>query len=507
MEEKKIVGYDPETGAPIYEETATTQETVETAPETQETPVETESVEAAVDFATPEYSEMPAEESNKKKIGIFIGVVAAVIVIAIGIVLAIMFLVKKPKDIVSDACEKTFENFAKGDNLLFSAIVPKGFEGAKELTLAVEGAYEDTWLESDVSFDVTIAANDDKLQVYGGVKSDSDGIPYIEAVLDATDGQAKLASPLLKNVYVYDFTKECTGFLADYMDMAGISSDDISEYYASIHDAAKDAVENPDKYEDFRKRFEEVADNFEYKKIDSEEFTIDDKDVKCKGYKMIITEENMEEFCDAYLEMTQEAITEGLGAYIEEMSGEDMEDLMEDYKDELMYAFEDMDDIEINFYVYKNELAAITCEVEGEDISIQFQGGDYRAQNMVIEVAGVKAKINSSKDDGVEKFTVKVAKQEVFSYEYDSESGDLSLVIAGEGEIEGINIKSEDGEWTVSLDDFVYEDAEISGSISLTTDAEFKDIDGKEFLLNDASEDDFYEILEEEAGAIEELLY
>ena len=79
----------------------------------------------------------------------------------------------------------------------------------------MEGSIEDTWAEEEVTFDANIAADESKLQIYGGIDlSEVEELPYIDAVIELNDSKLLVASSLLKNVYAYDYTEECLMYKA-----------------------------------------------------------------------------------------------------------------------------------------------------------------------------------------------------------------------------------------------------------------------------------------------------
>ncbi|MCR4787713.1 MAG: hypothetical protein K5888_03915, partial [Lachnospiraceae bacterium] len=192
------------------------------------------------------------------------------------------------------------------------------------------------------------------------------------------------------------------------------------------------------------------------------------------------------------------------------MADMDVDDLMDEMFGEFDDTIEDMEDFEIDFYIYQNALAAIEAEVEDEKISLQFQGGDYRAQNILLESDEFTSAIKGKIDGNKETMTVEVDDEEVFAYEFDSKSGDLTLTVNDgydEYELEGINIKSEDDEVVISLDEFAPEDSEIeiNGTITIKKAAKIKEMSGDEFDIGSADEDELEEVINEESEAFEEL--
>ncbi len=467
-----VIGFDPNTGAPIY---------------------------AA-----------PAQKKNK---GLLIGLIAAaaVLVVALAVVLVMVFL-GNPEKKVTKAMIKTFGNFANGDNKLATALnVTDIFEGG-EYTISFEGDVTDTYFEETVSADGAFIKSKDALQITGGADlSDIEDIPYLEGILEWNASEIIADVPLFGYAFVYNYTEDVDGILTDLFDEIDMDPEEVNE---AIAEAYKTLFSNQGKLEEseFYKGMMDIVEkdlkgSYEFEKCDAEEFEINDKDVKCKGYEMVIPKKAMKKYMNDYLAYVGQYYDEVMGSAFEEISGESFEDLMMEAADEMDEMWDELGDLTMRYYIYKGEIAAISCEIQNVEVTLELNGGDYRAQNMTLKVPGGKAYIESEIEDGVETLKFKVDSEELFSYEYDSESGDLSFMVNDgwdEMEFDGINIKKEKDAFVVGLDiEVEEEDMAIEGTVTLKKGADMKEISEDTFDLNSADEDDFMEMAEE----IEDLVY
>ena len=480
---KKIVSYDPMTGAPVYEGQAPSSVV----------PV----------GAVP--------EKKKGKGGLIAAIVAAVVVIA-AIVVGLIFLLGKGKPSVQiyNAFENTFNNLNKGENLLLTALSPEGLQKAETFTLSAEGGIYDSYWDEEATGSIDMIKSKDALQINLGVDlSDIEGIPYIDANIQLDNKTIKVASSLLQNVYVYDYTKEPDGYIGELLEQTGMEASDINDAIKDYYDMLMDTKGlndiNTKLIEDWKKSFHDLK----IEKAGTEEFEINGKDVKCKGYTITITEEDMEKFIDSYADATRELYNGSFQAVLGAV-GTDADEMVDEIFGDIYDTIEDMDDVEFDVYLYKNALAGIIADIDGEKVTVSFLGGDYRAQNIQVKAAGSKIKISSKINKNVEEFSVDVDKETYFSYEFDSKSGDLSFTVNDgwdEYEFDGINVKSKSDEVTITLDDFTIEDEdiEINGALTFKKAAKLTDISGKEFDLGSASEDEIYDIIDEESEAFEEL--
>ena len=518
--------FDPMTGQPIVGDAAT--EAVSEAGSAAETTAAAASnatqqaeeivnnvndlKEQAVSYDPVAGESVVSTPEKKKGAGKLIAIIAAAVAVVAAIVCLVIFVILpmfgKPITKIEKAIENTFSQLNKGDNLLFTALSPAGLEKSDTMTLSFEGEVEDFGSAS-----IDLIKTKDAFQLCAGVDaSEVLDIPYIDAQFLYDKDSISVASSLLNNQYVYYYTEDLDedSFLYELfeeMESEGLDADTVNgilkDYYNTLTDYESLNKANEELIEEIKEHFRDL----DVEKTDSAEFEINGKDVKCKGYTVTITEKDLKKALDSYTKAMKGTFEKSMGTLLE-VADMDAEELMDEAFGEAYDAIEDMEDIDIDFFIYKNQLAAIEIEVDGEKLSIQFQGGDYRAQNILMKVDGSKLEITGSKDGNVEKAAIKADKEEIFSYEFDSKKGDLSFVINDgydEYEIEGINIKSKDDELVIALNEMDLEGVILDGSLTVKKAAKLKEMSGDEFSLNDATEDDLEEAFEDESAALEEL--
>jgi len=519
-DERKIVGYDIMTGDPIYED-AQPEVTAEPVVE-QPTPAANqnftgfdpmtgqpiygqaqtnEQAPSGFDPMTgqPIYGAVPATAPVKPKKGgkaliVVGGIVAAVVVLALIIVLGVkggLFLSKGSK--VAVATKNTLSDTPKlvqDLEPLFKVVSGVG-------TLEGSFAYEDISAEGFVSID--------KSEVNVNAVLNIDDIPEIDISAQANSKGIKAQSKAISDyTFVYNTADDKEdGFIAE---MAGEES--LEQLDNAL--AAFDQVEESEKLaKDLAKIIADEYKSLEFEKAKEKEFEVDGKDVKCKGYSVEITEDNIMNVVDGM----EEILDEAYGDLLDE-AGMDAKDLTE----EIEYAVEDMEDLELTFYIYKNKLAALILAVDKEEIEVEFQGGDYRMQNVVVSYDRNELfEIKGETEKSVEKMEVVVYGNEAFAYEYDTKSGDLEVEVAG-GSLEvAANIKAKSGSVAVTLDDIrgtsyftgSYGDDEMT-RLDLECTLTFKDsaekakFSGKEFNVGTADEDEFEDLVDDLEDAIED---
>ena len=131
--------------------------------------------------------------------------------------------------------------------------------------------------------------------------------------------------------------------------------------------------------------------------------------------------------------------------------------------DDMIAAINSIGSIELNFYIYDGKLACVYASVSGVSVGVEFQGGDYRTQNMVLFAAGQRIKISGETSGDVETRSLSYEGTEYAGYTYDKESGDLKVTF-NDGYTDytlSLSVKKEDGELHV---EFI--DLEGEGSLS-----------------------------------------
>lgn len=472
-------------------------------------PIKNDTVQVASFDSTGSMEYVP---ETKKKKGLLIGIIIAVAVILLAVagIFAFMFFGGNPKATVTKACTKTFANLANGENKLLTALNIKEFAEMKEFTLSFDLEVENTWYEEKISCDGSMSKTADAIYLEGGLDlSDVENIPYLEGSFLWDSEKMAVGSPLLKNYFTYYYTQDVDGIISDYIEDNGIDVDDVNKYISKVYDIVFSDKNNLESVDELTKELKEIYDQMEIKKADSKTFTINDKESKCKGYTLIITEKDMEKFVDCYKGFMKNYYDESLNELLEEVSGESLEDAIDEMFEDFEDSIEDMDDIKINFYIYKGALAAIETKADGTKLSWVFQGGDYPAQNMTVKVDDNKLQISGSSDGDKETVKIKADGEEVLSYKFNSKTGALSIKALdgyNEVELEGITISNDGKEFSIDIEDLEIEDEyEINTKISLKSGASIEEMSGKEFNLNEASTADLMKLYEDEYSTLQDL--
>jgi hypothetical protein len=395
--------------------------------------------------------------------------VVAVVGVATGTVFAAvsngMFLSKPDKILL--ATKNTLED----QSHLMSDLDISGIVNSKSYTIgvAVDSDYGDVEVEY---------RNNGKKQLAG--KADLMYVGEAEMCATLTKDELQLVAPYLDDyVLVYNYMEDNDGYLVDVCD------DDVIDFI----NTSLEKLYNSDTTEELGAA-EDVVGVFRslnFKDASSKNFEINGKNVNCKGYKTTIDEdvaEDILDYCQDYLNNL------GLDEYSDE--------IMEELYHELSY----FPDIDTTVYIYKNELAAIIMEAEGEELEILFKGGDYRLQNIEINIEDeTLLEITGSTEKSVETGKIKVDGYSI-SWEYDYKSGDFIIKDSAE-KITG-NISSQRKSLTVAVD-------EIDGielNFYAKKGAEIESQKGETFDLGNADWDDFRDLLDDISDSdLEKLQY
>lgn len=447
-------------------------------------------------YQQPQQPQAPKGGIPKKLlIGIGAGCGAVAVVGAIVFVVS-QVLMANPVAKISTAAVNTF----KGGQLM-EVFNPTGIINengmAVDLLLEVEGekvgmsaAYQQSKSRKAANAKVDLDIDGEELVLEGTVELDKDRIALSVPQIGET-------------IYTYYYTKENDGFLTDELD------DDVIEMlndvltkvyefgYASDSEAAKKAIAELITSELGAMKIEE---------LEKEEFEVNDKDVKCAGYLVTVTEDNMLNIVDGLADIYDEYYADSMDDLLDEMYLD-----MGDFFDELEYTFEDMPDIELSFYLHKKQLACVKMEVDDEDGAAfaYFYGGDYPAQNMEVVFEDDDdeysiCKIEGSTKNQVETMTIEVEEEEICEINYNQKTGeieissedldlDLSAVVTRKGNI-----------LTLEMNDLEIDGLDTSGSITISGDADIKLPKGEEFDLGNASEDDWEDLADELQDFIED---
>ena len=500
---QEFLGYDPMTGQPIYGQPQQAAQPTGFDPMTgqpiynQPQPTGFDPMTGQPIYGQPQQAAPAPQEKKKGKVPVIIlSIIAGVVVLALLAVVGVksgLFLSKGNK--VAVATANTFSEMPQ----LVKDLSP--IMAITSGTFAVTGNFE----MDDVAVEGTVSLDKTEVSAYGYASIDD--FPEIDFAAEVTPNGIKAQSKAISDlVFVYNTADD-----KDDSFIAEMAGEDSLEMLDDALTALGEASEPTDLVKDLTKLIVAEYGELEFEAAKDKEFEVNGKDVKCKGYTVEITEDNIMNIIDGM----EDILDETYGDVLKE-AGVSAKMIVKEIENEI----DGMEDFELTFYLYKNKLAAVIAEVDKDKVEIEFQGGDYRMQNVVVSADRMDImEIKGETEGSVETFELLVWDEEVFTYEYDTKSGDL-VVDLGDGfyEVE-VNIQAKGNSVTVALQDFYTEDsyvsemmdlAGINSSITFTDGAKKASFSGDEFNVGTADEDDFYDLiddLEDTLEDFEELYY
>ena len=424
------------------------------------------------------YNPMPEQNPKGKnnKLPLLIGVVAAVVALAVVVFVIInsgLLLGKADKVILATS------NTLKDAPHFVEALEPLNVLNGNKYTVSASGEMDGDKMSGE------LRVNDKEKQV--SITLDFDGYPKLEVLAGIDSKSVKAQIPAIsKNVFVYNYTQNNKGYLVDEID-------DIDELNSLLESLSKSSNKNIS--EEIKKVIVKEFKSLKFANAEKEEYTINEKDVTCKGYVATVTSDNLINIVDGI-----EAVMNDYYASMYDNDMLDTDDIAEEFED-LSEEFEDFDDIEISFYIYKNKLAAIKIDGEDMDQKVEFcfEGGDYRMQNMALKSGSYKLLIKGEDNGSKEEFTLKERygsdSEQIGSLEYNYESGKFSVNLSGTS-FSGKLTKSGSG-MTIKIDRigsyYYIENLELT----ISEGAKMKKYQGKEFDLGNADEDEFTDLSED----------
>ena len=453
------------------------------------------------------------DNSNRKVI-----VIAAIAAVAVAAIIAAGFLsglFLSSRDKVAKAAYKTIEDSTFGKMMIDAA----SLLSSSELT---------TSANADVSVygysgsaEATIAQNSRKGELYINAGADISDMFEQHANFYYDDSSIQLSLPDINDeVYVYRYTADNSGAIADLIREA---SDGSIEDLNTVLKSANDIFKSNDAYKrNLKKELRKAYKKVKVSGISSEQFEVDGKSRKCKGYRMHVSEENIAEFARALTKASKDAYgneMEQMMSALAALTGEDdfleMYDKAEDGEELAEMISDGAESFDIDFFLYGGKLAAIRASDDYDELIIEFHGGDRRCSNMDLTTKRKSSdrsetiSIESSISGGKEKGKLYYNDTNVGSYDYDMKSGDFHAEVLNVGNTKGVLL--------VDKNNLRFE-TDITGSVSadivlnIQNKARFAELDGDRVdvgaMTESEMEDTFMRLerqLENAAGGLEYL--
>lgn len=452
-------------------------------------------------YQPPQQPQPPQNNGKNKKILLGVGIGCGVVaVIAVIIFVASQLLLSNPVAKISMAAVNTL----KGGQLteLFNPVGIINKDGmsvdvsleADDVQLGMSAAYQQSKTRKAASGKIAMDIDGEEIALEGAMELDKDRIALSLPQLDDT-------------IYTYYYTRENDGFLADELD------DDILEM---VNEALAKVYEFgyvQDSEESSKAIVELVLaelEEMEIEELDKEEFEVNGKKVKCGGYLVTVTKDNLLHVLEGLADVYADYYADALDDMLDELYL-DMDDLFGELEDELEDEFED---IELSFYLYKEQFACVKVEVKHEDgiLYTYFYGGDYPAQNMEVILEYDDEEYNLCKLEGsvknqVETLTLEIDEMEICEINYNQKTGEVEIDGGKYLDFELSAVVTRKGNTlTVELEDLAIDGIDATGSFTISGDANIKLPKGEEFDLGNASKHDLLDLAEDLEDEFEDIL-
>ena len=414
--------------------------------------------------AAPVYNNVPAGTKKKSKLSMVVGIVIALVLVC-GVAFAGVkngvFLGKSGK--VALAATNTFSD---------ASHLTKNLQGLYILATKNYTMDVDVDVSGEGSIRASYANTSSEKQISGSVRvSDAGSVDFI-AGIDAEKVKAQIPT-LGDDVYVYNYTKEKTGYLADQLDEDTING--IDEICKTIYSNKEQKKQGQEIARIFKDQYKELK----FKSVSKQSYEVNGKNRSCKGYQTTVTSDDMISLLDK------------LEDYAREQVGDVLDDQLDvrDTFDELRDMVEDMSDMDMTFYIYKNKLACIEMEADGDDVQLIFHGGDTRMQNMeLLYNDDTQFEIKGETSGKIEESRFYVDGEKVATLSYDYGKGEYELDLDGSYRVDG-TLKSDRKGFTFTCDT-----DEISVEVNLSKGANIEKISGDTIDIGNASESELQDL-------------
>ena len=263
--------------------------------------------------------------------------------------------------------------------------------------------------------------------------------PQITAQANISDGSLRAKIPLLgDSLFVYNYTMVNNGYLMSYL-----SGEDISKINSTLEllepTGPRASFELPEKA---KNDLIDLYYTLDFEKVEKKEYTIDRKQVTCKGYQTTVDENFMRDLLVVIENIYLSNATDSQAPI--------------DF-DSLRAELSDMSDIKLTVYLYKGMLASVIINMDGYEYELLLQGGDYRMQNLVLTCNGTRYfVVQGDRVGSTDYVSFFLGTDEYVRATYDNHSGDFSLIL---------------------FDEYGYSQLETSGNIAIKTNSLHATID------------------------------
>lgn len=411
---------------------------------------------------------------GKKKKGCLIALAAAVVLTA-----GAVFAAVKSGVFESNAAKviAAVTNTVKDTDYLTSALKLGSLAGADAYTVSFDSQAQ--MYDMELQF----LAGKAQKQLLGSV--DGPDLANAEFQAELTEEKLRVQVPALSDyIFVYDYTQPTSGFMIENF---GDSLDTFDEMLQSLYEGRPETEYNSD----LMKTIIEEWNKLEFTKAETEEFEVDKPDRKCRGISVTITQDCMQNILDEAEKVSQESGGQTYGYN---------EGYVEEYFDEIEENLEEIDEIDVTFFIYKKKLACVRIEAEDQEAELCFLGGDTRMQNLQLNLDGEEMlRLEGQTVETTEVKKLFVEGEEFLSLEYDQKDGELDITADGGRTMLSGNMVLEKDRFKASMDRIMVDGQllDMTCSMSVEKGASFEKIEGKEFDLGRAEQKDMEGLFQE----------
>jgi hypothetical protein len=425
------------------------------------------------------YQQPPAQK--KSKTGLIVGLSVGGTILCVAVVLLLLVtsgvFLSKPDKVIR-AFGNTFQQTQLMEDLDISSIVAKG-----SYRTDVSVSADDAVL--DASYSVTPSAK--RLDASVGISQGWYSFNVMFAAILDKEHFAVQIPTFGSDIYVYNYTQENTGFITDIM-----SEDEIAQMNRMLSELATSSGSDElevEAAEVFLSEFRSLT----FVDAVKRDWIVDGKTRSCKGYQTVIKQRNWNHILDQ----------------LEEIYGDEADELFKNYYgysalEEMRDLCSDVPNITATFYIYRNQIACISLLAEGEEFSIQFQGGDRPTQNMKIVSGDDKIVVTGYYQNGTEYTNVSYNGNRAAYINYNTLNGKVTAEIYDDDEEYGVDatiVKTRDA-LNITINDIVWNGVSLSTYvdfqcvISVEKGAEIQPFEGKAKDIGNMSEESLEAILD-----------
>ena len=409
-------------------------------------------------------------QPQSHKTAIIVSIIVGVVVL-LGIftfALAVV-LFSNPRTTVERACAKTF---SEGGYLYDALKDVRGIGKEYTVTSNIQIDMQSEYSDGSIAFYTQMGVEGKDKQLAGTIEYNNSfmTIPEIEYKMQIDEQEARFQIPTIDNhVFTYNYMEEKHGYLTE------VGS---AEQLQRIDDVLK-IIYSSESPEDIKNtelgvKLTNFYRSLKVERSDAGQFEVDGNIRKCKGYAILVTQEDMNRFREIYQEYTEQIFAD----------------------------IQNMETATIRFYVYQKKLACVELEFEGNIYQVVFHGGDYRIQNVEMIVNDVTVCSIEGELAGDEESISMDFEEERAAMTYNRSTGayDIKSENAYEKiEMNGI-LSIGNKEIRLTVDQFALDgesDYTLSGDIAVTRGAVIDTMKGETFDIGSASEEQYNELFDD----------